>query len=111
MSTSSVQPTPNAPIETLPDRFRRLATAWHSDTDYLSSMEESESHPAYQEIIRLGSGVLPLLLRDLADNHTHWFAALEAITGARPVPPAAAGQVPLMVAAWLCWAKDNGYQW
>ena len=100
-----------APAETMEERFRRLAAAWHRDTDYLSSMEEAESHPAYQEIVRLGPKVVPLLLRDLAENHTHWFGALEAITGTRPVPTSDAGKIPKMAGAWLRWAKDNGYQW
>lgn len=109
MSTAPVKPTPDAPAETVAERFRRLAAAWHKDTDYLSSMDDAESHPAYQEIIRLGPAVTPLLLRDLAENHTHWFAALEAITGARPA--SAAGNIPVMAEAWLRWAKDNGYRW
>ncbi len=50
---------------------------------------------------------VPLLLRDLAENHTHWLAALEAITGARPVPASAAGKIPLMVDAWLGWAGSG----
>jgi hypothetical protein len=74
-------------------------------------MEEAESHPAYREIIALGPEVVPLLLRDLAESHTHWFGALEAITGAHPVPLALAGNIPAMVDAWLRWARDNGYQW
>ncbi len=111
MTTTPVKLTPDTPAETVEERFRRLAAVWHRDTDYLSSMEESERHPAYQEIIRLGSAVVPLLLRDLADNHTHWFAALEAITGAQPVPASLAGNIPRIVEAWLRWAEDNGYQW
>jgi hypothetical protein len=74
-------------------------------------MDDANSHPAYQEIIRLGPAVVPLLLRDLAEHHTHWFVALEGITGARPVPASAAGNIPRMVEAWLRWAKDNGYRW
>ena len=111
MSATPVKPTPDAPPEPVEARFRRLAVEWHKDTDYLSSMEEAEGHPAYQEIIRLGPAVVPLLLRDLAESHTHWFAALEAITGARPVPASAAGDVREMVEAWLRWAKDNGCRW
>jgi hypothetical protein len=111
MATTPVKPTPGTPAETVGERFRRLAAAWHQDTDYLSSMDEADSHPTYQEIIRLGSEVVPLLLRDLAENHTHWFAALEAITGARPTPASAAGNIPRMAEAWLRWAKDNGYRW
>ncbi|HBI46411.1 MAG TPA: hypothetical protein DDY78_26700 [Planctomycetales bacterium] len=111
MAISPVKSAPASSADTVEERFRRLAAAWHRDTDYLSSMDEADSHPAYQEIIRLGSEVAPLLLRDLAENHTHWFAALEAITGARPIPPSAAGNIPKMAEAWLRWAKDNGYQW
>jgi hypothetical protein len=111
MSTIPVKPTPHTSAETVEDRFHRLAAVWHRDTDYLSSMGEAERHPAYQEIVGLGPEVVPLLLRDLAENHTHWFAALEAITGARPAPASAAGNIPKMAEAWLRWAKDNGYRW
>jgi hypothetical protein len=104
-------PAPDARAETVAERFRHLADAWHRDTDYLSSMEQAERHPAYQEIIRLGPAVVPLLLRDLADNHTHWFTALEAITGARLLSSAVAGNIPAIAEAWLRWAKDHGYQW
>jgi hypothetical protein len=111
MATTPLRPTPDAGTETVEERFQRLAAAWHREADYRSSMEESDAHPAYQEIIRLGPDAVPLLLRDLAENHTHWFAALEALTGARPVPASAAGNIPAMADAWLRWAKDNGYQW
>ncbi|HVS34782.1 MAG TPA: hypothetical protein VMS17_04315 [Gemmataceae bacterium] len=82
MSTTPVKPMPATRVETVEEQFRRLAAAGHKDTDCLSSMAEAENHPAYQEIVRLGPDVVPLLLCDLAENHTHWFAALEAITGA-----------------------------
>jgi hypothetical protein len=111
MATTPVKQTPDTPAETVEESFRRLAAAWHRDTDYLSSMEDAETHPAYQKIIGLGPEVLPLLLRDLEENHTHWFAALEALTGARPVPSAMAGNIPGMVEAWLRWARENGQQW
>lgn len=95
----------------LEERFRRLAAVWHRETAYLSSMSEASSHPAYQEIIRLGPDVIPLLLRDLEAHHNHWFAALHALTGAEPISTSIRGDVPKMVEAWLCWAKEHGYQW
>lgn len=111
MATIPVKPTPDKSAETVEEHFRRLATVWQRDTDYLSSMEAADSHPAYREIIGLGAEVVPLLLQDLAENHTHWFTALEAITGARPTSAADAGNIPRMAEAWLRWAKDNGYRW
>jgi hypothetical protein len=80
-------------------------------TGHLSSMAASANHPAYQEIIALGSEVVPLLLRDLQENHTHWFIALRQLTGADPIPKEAAGNIPKMAQAWIGWAKEHGYQW
>ncbi|MCI0683329.1 MAG: hypothetical protein L0Y71_14595 [Gemmataceae bacterium] len=97
--------------ETLEDRFRRLAAAWQEAVAYHSSTTVRNNHPAYREIIGLGIDVVPLLLRDLEDNHTHWFAALREITGANPIPEEAAGNIPKMAEAWLRWAKDNHYSW
>lgn len=97
------------PPESIEERFRRLAALWHKETDFLSSMSAASSHPAYLEI--MGPEVVPLLLRDLEGNLTHWFCALRTITGANPLTPAEAGDIPKMVTAWLRWAKDNGYRW
>jgi hypothetical protein len=97
--------------EKLEQRFHCLAEEWARATGYLSSMTRAAEHPAYQEIISLGPDVVPLLLRDMEKHLTHWFIALEKITGAKPIPKEAAGKIPEMVQAWLNWAKANGYQW
>ena len=97
--------------ETIEVRFRSLAAIWHKETDFLSSMSQASNHPAYRQIIELGQEVVPLLLRDLEDHHTHWFTALHAITGAQPIPKSVAGDIPKMAEAWLRWARDNGYRW
>jgi len=99
------------PTEPLEQRFRRLAAVWQDAVAYQSSTTVRNSHPAYREIIGLGAAVVPLLLRDLEENQTHWFCALREITGAQPIPESAAGNIPKMTEAWLHWAKDNNYQW
>ncbi len=76
---------------------------------YHSSTTVRNNHPAYREIISLGPDVVPLLLQDMEINHTHWFCALREITGVEPIPQAAAGNMAMMVEAWLRWAKDNGW--
>jgi hypothetical protein len=112
MSTVPVkQPASRQRIESVEERFRRLAAAWRRAVAHHSSSTVRNSHPAYQEIISLGTDVVPALLRDMEDNQTHWFFALRQITGADPIPNAAAGNIPAMVEAWLQWAKENGYQW
>ena len=108
MATVSGTATTNEAIDV---RFHRLATAWRDATAHLSSSSARNNHPAYQEIISLGPDVLPHLLHDLEQNEMHWFSALRAITGANPVPASASGNIPLMVQAWLTWAKSQGYRW
>jgi hypothetical protein len=112
MASIPLSPTPAVPPrETTAERFRRLAVLWEEETGHLSSMTSASKHPAYQEIIKLGWDVVPLLLRDLEENESHWFVALREITGANPIPPSASGNVPEMVKAWLQWASGHGYQW
>src|SRR4051812_14866629 len=100
---SSIPSRQTSPVgtDTIEEGFRRLAATWQEETGHLSSMSEASSHPAYEEIIGLGPEAVPLLLRDLEENHTHWFSALRAITGADPVPDEAAGNIPGMAEAWL----------
>src|SRR5262245_7449348 len=110
MAIRSVTPSPaSAAEEAIETRFHRLADAWERATGHLSSMSASSEHPAYQEIISLGPDVVPLLLRDLAETERHWFFALHMVTGANPIPPSVAGNVPKMIEAWREWAKENGY--
>ncbi len=104
-------PSASPPKENLEPRFRRLASIWHEAVAHQSSSTLRNNHPAYREIIALGPDVVPLLLRDMQEHHTHWFAALREITGANPVPESVAGNVPQIVDAWLRWAKDQGYDW
>src|SRR5438067_6852971 len=100
MASPSVESTlPVQPAETLEDRFRRLAAAWHKAVAHHSSTTVRNNHPAYREIISLGPEVVPLLLRDVEENHTPWFCALREITGADPIPASASGNIPQMAQA------------
>jgi hypothetical protein len=90
------------------ERFRMLARRWREETATLSSMSEMAMHPAYQQIIGLGPGVLSVMLLDLKETSDHWFWALKAITGVDPVPPELRGRVREMVSCWLHWGRDEG---
>jgi hypothetical protein len=88
--------------------FEELVLTWASATVHLSSPSKIVEHPAYRQIIGLGPAVLPLMLRDLAENGRFWFPALNAITGENPIPADAAGDVEKMAEAWIEWGRTNG---
>ena len=111
---ASIPVTPPAreqPTEAVEEHFRRLEAVWVADTGLLSSYERIVSHPAFQEIIRMGHAVVPFMLRDLQERPRLWVWALPDITGADPVPVADRGNIGKMGEAWLRWAKANGYRW
>jgi hypothetical protein len=88
-------------------RFQELAARWREETGPLSSMTEMVQHPAYQEIIRMGWDVVPLLLRELEERPHHWFWALKVITGEDPVKPEERGDLEQMAKAWLRWSQQR----
>ena len=89
-------------------RFSALAKRWKKDTEADSSITRMIRHPAYQEIINMGEPVVPLLLDELQREPDFWFAALQKITGADPVPKGSAGKINEMVKAWIDWGRDKG---
>lgn len=99
------------PVETTEEKFRRLASVWRAQTAYVSSSSDLVAHPAFREIVGMGSPVIPFLLRELENHNGHWHRALRQITGADPVPPADRGNIDKAVEAWLRWGKEQGYQW
>ena len=97
---------------TVPDRetFEILAEAWERDRPRGVDIEQMTKHPAYQRIIAMGEPAVPLLLQRLAEKPDHWFVALNAITGARPVPPESRGRIKEMTQAWVNWGLQQGYE-
>jgi hypothetical protein len=90
-------------------KFAALTKQWKQETKHLSLMNEIVLHPAYQQIIGMGTAVVPHILQALQASPDHWFWALRSITGANPVAPDDRGRVQRMAAAWLAWGKENGY--
>jgi hypothetical protein len=87
----------------LAGRFRHLSAWWKHDTEFQSSPTRTAMHPAYQRIIGMGREALPLILRDLEATQAPWFWALQAITGADPVPVDDRGYIDRMTRAWIRW--------
>jgi hypothetical protein len=95
----------------LEQRFDELVAIWKRERGPHSSSARLAEHPAYQQIIRMGPEVVPLLLREVERDPDHWFRALHALTGVNPVPAQCQGRVREMAAAWLLWGREQGYRW
>lgn len=88
--------------------FSALADEWQRDTAHLSSIPTIVMHPAHQQIIGMGPGVLPLILRHMRDRPGYWFWALETIARETPITAAMAGDIRQMKQAWLNWGTERG---
>ena len=92
------------------ETFEQLADEWERDRPRGADVAQMTKHPAYQRIIAMGEPAVPWLLRRLAEKPNHWFVALNAITGGRPVPSESRGRIKEMAQAWLDWGRRNGYE-
>jgi hypothetical protein len=110
MTTPTQSPPETPPAQSVEQRFRQFEAIWRAETGHLSSYTKRFNHPAFQEIIRLGEPVVPLMLRDLAQQPGLWVWALPVITGANPVADADAGKIARMSEAWLRWGREKGYR-
>jgi len=91
----------------LEKEFRLHVEKWRDDTLISSSIVEMVTHPSYLRIIGLGRSVLPLILRELRDRPTYWFAALQALADDGPQGPAETFDEARN--AWLSWGAARGY--
>lgn len=98
-------------MEEIDHTFTNLVQQWRNETIGISSTTDLVMHPAYQQIIRMGSIVIPLLLREVERKSGRWFHALCEITGEDPVPLEKRGKTKEMTQLWLDWGKVKGYKW
>jgi len=92
-------------------RFNELKIQWEQDIRFLSSLTDICMHPAYQQIIGMGKTAIPLIIKELSSEPSHWFWALKAITGEDPVPPGKRGKIKEMAKVWvLWWARQKFYR-
>ncbi len=87
--------------------FARLVREWQKDTMFMSSVTQMAIHPSYQRIIGMGQSAVPLILKELSENPSHWFWALEAITGENPAENAITFDEG--VQDWLNWGYARGH--
>lgn len=89
------------------EKFKELQNRWNKDTQFLSFIHSD--HPAYQEIIKLGMPVVPILLEEMRDDPDWWGIALAAITGENPCKfPEMSGNLAMISKAWVDWGVARG---
>lgn len=93
----------------LEQRFKKLAQKWKRETVNISSIQQMVLHPAYQEIIAMGSKVIPMILNELKRKPDFWFWALRSLTRTNPVTKEMRGDLMAMREAWLDWESKNAY--
>jgi hypothetical protein len=109
LNTANILQT-NAEIsQEIVDKFYALASDWEKDVAGLSSTAQMSQHPAYREIISMGTQIVPLLLSELKKNPVYWLSALNEITGENPIKPEQRGRIKQMASAWIEWGRDRGY--
>ena len=90
--------------------FASLMESWCEEKRFMSFLSDIVACPSYQKIIKMREGALPLILAQLrkeGNDPSHWFTALEAITGHDPVPESVYGNMLKMTEIWLSWAEEN----
>lgn len=95
--------------ERLAGRFDELRARWLRKVQFSSGGFGDLDDPDFQGILALGEDIVPWLVEDQLNNHVHWFDALEAITGAQPVPEEHYGDIDAMAEDWRAWAMENGW--
>lgn len=85
-----------------------LADRWRRDTGGMSIAAQRIKHAAWQQILAMGSDVVPELLRRAEKAPDHWHAAFTALTGENPIPAGAKITVSQACAAWVEWGRARG---
>ena len=93
----------------LTERFQKLVDVWRHECQWLSSIHDLATHPAYQQIIGMGPDAIPLLLTEMQHDPDHWSWALEAIAGEDPLKDEHRGDLDQMANDWVDWGKEHGY--
>lgn len=91
----------------MPNRaqFDDALALWLNDMAFDSLPDQMKEHDSFQEVIKEGSRVVPLIAASLRRRPSFLFLALEEIFGEDPVPEEACGNLEATVASWLQWLQ------
>ncbi len=118
------RPTAAPPAPTTPPKeaamdiaqqFKALAGQWEEHRQsvmFSSKMSDYLNHPAYHELVKLGSPAIPYIIERFRTDRLPWGFVLEAITGIKMVEDGGAYKPAEVRQRWIAWweseqAKQN----
>jgi hypothetical protein len=108
VTIAPVSPVPMTPeTSELKESFNRLADTWSNETGGYSVVSRRYAHPAYQQLLTLGEGLVPLIIRRLKERPDWWFEALTALAKPETNPVRKGATFSEAVDAWLEWGRRN----
>ena len=88
--------------------FRVLTSKWRHETAIHGNLSKIVMHPAYQRIMAMGKGVIPLILQELSNKGGHWFWALHHLVPEGTDPAEGISGIEEATRAWLDWGEAKG---
>ena len=95
--------------QNLEEAFNQLAERWERETALHSNPDLIMAHPAFQQIVDIGTEALPFIFRRMERGIGHWYHPLEVMVNENPVPEEFKGDVERTDSAWLEWGRNKGY--
>lgn len=89
--------------EALIERFKTLADQWEQETLFISSADDMIANQSYQDIIKLGPDIIPILIDDMIKTQRPWFHVLCALTKENPVNEEHRGILNEIINDWIKW--------
>ena len=89
--------------------FQKLSKRVFDEFGPSSDIEKLYSSHSHLEVVGLGQGAVPLLLRDMSAKRRPWFVALAAITRANPAKSVEPGDINGLINAWLAWGRRHKF--
>ena len=104
---------------TILEKYRVLRDELNYNTGHFSTIALITRHPAYDKILALGNGVIPVILAEFDkylqtdendDFPGHWaMKVLRVLSGSEPEDKATPGVVIEMIQSWVKWGEKNGH--
>lgn len=95
---------------TLKDRFEILAKQWSDHCQQMrfsSIMADYLDHPAYRELVDLGTSAIPWIMARWPQDNLPWEFVLQKITGIAMIDDANEFSPPQVRKKWLDWWSEQ----